>query len=108
LESRLGASLEENGFVVPDAESAESVEDESAPVGPSAEEESNYLAEQRFAPGRAGAAPPTEDDAVESGDLPGMDALVKRIPADVVAMMDELFRAKFVKVQRVPKRALKR
>jgi len=107
----LGASLEANGFAVPEApeeDSAEAVEDESAPVGPSADEEADYLAEQKFAPASIAPTPPADDDAAEKGDLPGMDELVKRVPAAVLTMMDELFRAKFVKVQRVPKRALKR
>ncbi len=38
--------------------------------------------------------------------LPPLDDLVQRIPPEVRELMDELFRAKFVRVQRVPKKAL--
>lgn len=52
----------------------------------------------------------TAPEAVEDADpksLPALDELVKRIPADVRATLDELFRAKFVAVRRLPKTALK-
>jgi hypothetical protein len=39
--------------------------------------------------------------------LPPLDDLVARIPAEVRAVIDELFRAKFVAVRRMPKEALK-
>jgi hypothetical protein len=48
-----------------------------------------------------------EAEAVESGPLPPLDELVKRIPPEVREVLDELFRAKFVTVKRVPERALK-
>lgn len=48
-------------------------------------------------------ATPPED----KGDLPPMDDLVKRIPMQTRDLMEELFRAKFVTVKRVPKSALK-
>ncbi len=40
--------------------------------------------------------------------LPSLDSLVERIPAGVRDKLEELFRAKFVRVQRVPRRALKK
>ena len=43
----------------------------------------------------------------EKGDLPPMDDLVKRIPMPTRDLMEELFRAKFVTVKRIPKTALK-
>ncbi len=39
--------------------------------------------------------------------LPPLDGLVDRVPAEVKAALDELFRARFVRVTRVPRRALK-
>lgn len=50
-----------------------------------------------------GAAPMREEDVVpEDGDeLPDIDALRKRIPEKTQVLMDELFRAKLSKVQRV-------
>ncbi len=43
----------------------------------------------------------------EKGDLPPMEDLVKRIPAPARELMEELFRARFVTVKRVPESALK-
>lgn len=39
--------------------------------------------------------------------LPALDSLVERIPAEVRDVLEDLFRAKFVSVKRVPKKALK-
>jgi len=43
----------------------------------------------------------------KQGDLPPMDDLVKRIPAPVRETMEELFRARFITVKRIPQSALK-
>ncbi len=51
------------------------------------------------------AAPPAEAEADDV--LPPLEGLVNRIPAPTRALVDELFRAKFVTVRRVPKSALK-
>lgn len=83
--------------------------DEGAPVGPSEGEESAFLAEQReqgFHSPASKAAVATEEPE-EKGALPPLDDLVNRIPAATRELMDELFRAKFVTVKRVPKSALK-
>ncbi|HYC70899.1 MAG TPA: hypothetical protein VEB66_06815 [Opitutaceae bacterium] len=84
--------------------------EEGAPVGPSEGEEAAFLAEQRTVKGtgpvaatRAGAA--SEEEPATS--LPPLEDLVNRIPAPTRALLDELFRAKFVTVKRVPKSALK-
>ena len=71
--------------------------------------ESAFLAEARergepVATKRADAEPPEEFD---SKSLPPLDELVKRIPADVRETLEDLFRARFVTVKRVPKKALK-
>jgi hypothetical protein len=42
-----------------------------------------------------------------TGDLPALDDLVERIPAATRAVMDDLFRAKFVAVRRLPPSAFK-
>ena len=48
------------------------------------------------------------DDAAGSGGkdapLPDLDALVARLPADVRDTLDELFRARFVSVKKLPKK----
>lgn len=51
---------------------------------------------------------PVDVEETESRALPNLDDLVNRIPANVRDTLEDLFRAKFVRVQRVPKRALKR
>ncbi len=43
----------------------------------------------------------------EPGELPPMDDLIKRIPAPVRAVLEELFRPHFVTVKRIPQSALK-
>ena len=49
----------------------------------------------------------TESPPEEKGDLPPMEDLVQRIPAPTRALVEELFRARFVTVKRVPPSALK-
>lgn len=55
-------------------------------------------------------AEPAATEAVEEIDtknLPPLDDLVKRLSPEVRDALDDLFRAKFVRVTRVPKKALK-
>jgi hypothetical protein len=52
-----------------------------------------------------------DDDGAEETTakaLPPLDAMVARIPAPVLETLEDLFRAKFVAVKKVPKKALKR
>ena len=87
------------------------LEDEGAPAGPNPEEEVALQAEDN---GDADMMPvalrpePEEPEPIVKGELPAMDDLIKRIPGEVLATMEELFRAKFVKVERVAKKHLKR
>jgi hypothetical protein len=70
-------------------------------------EESAFLAEQRPA-GLANADGGGASDAEEEkGDLPPLDDLVQRIPPATRELVDEIFRAKFITVRRIPKSALK-
>jgi hypothetical protein len=48
-----------------------------------------------------------ENPPEEKGELPPMDDLVKRIPMPARDLMEELFRARFVTVKRIPQSALK-
>jgi hypothetical protein len=50
---------------------------------------------------------PVEKPPEEKGDMPPMDDLVKRIPMPARDLMEELFRARFVTVKRIPQSALK-
>ncbi len=56
-------------------------------------------------PPPAAAVEPVEETAAKN--LPPLDELVKRLPPEVREAVDDLFRAKFVRVVRVPKKALK-
>lgn len=49
----------------------------------------------------------TENPPEEPGGLPPMEDLVQRIPAPARELLEELFRARFVTVKRMPKSALK-
>ncbi len=71
--------------------------------------EAEFLAEARDR-GEISKPKVTEIEATderEAKPLPTIEELVDRIPAGVRDTLEDLFRVKFVKVQRVPKRALK-
>ncbi|QYM80757.1 hypothetical protein K0B96_04510 [Horticoccus luteus] len=68
--------------------------------------ESAFLAEASARGEAVTPAQPTDNASREP--LPGLDELVQRVPVEVRAVLDELFRARFVSVQRVPESALKR
>lgn len=46
-------------------------------------------------------------EEIDSKPLPALDDLVAKIPAEVRETLEDLFRAKFVTVRRLPKKALK-
>lgn len=76
---------------------------------PDAAAESAFLAEARSrgelpAPKPAAAE---EVEEAEAGPLPPVDKMVERIPPPVREILDDLFRARFVRVTRIPRRALK-
>ena len=83
--------------------------DDSVPIGPSAEEEAAFLSQDRTSEQFYGQAPKAENLEPATGEtsLPPMEDLVKRIPAPARELMEELFRARFVTVKRVPQSALK-
>ncbi len=76
-----------------------------APIGPSAGEEAAFLAtEQAGSPPLL--APAARETPVADRKLPPLETLVARIPAETRAALDELFRAKFTTVRRVPEQFL--
>jgi len=79
-----------------------------APVGPSLEEEAAFIASERES-GASTPIPPaaTADKDDEKTELPPLEDLVQRIPAPARELIEELFRARFVTVKRLPKAALK-
>jgi hypothetical protein len=83
--------------------------DDSVPVGPSAEEEAAMLSQDRGSEEFYGQPPKAEnlEPETEGASLPPMEDLVKRIPLPTRDLLEELFRARFVTVKRIPKAALK-
>lgn len=77
------------------------------PAGPSSEEEAAFLAQEREMGIVTPALMHAESPPEEKGSLPPMEDLVKRIPMPTRDLMEELFRAKFVTVKRIPQSALK-
>lgn len=83
---------------------------DETPVWPDESAESAFLAEARERGEPAKATPAAIEQAEEAAApkvLPKLEDLVDRIPVEVRDTIEELFRAKFVRVQRVPKKALK-
>jgi hypothetical protein len=85
---------------------------EGGSVWPDEAAESAFLAEARtngepptVIP--TGTAEPEEENEADGRKLPPLDDLVKRIPPEVREVLDDLFRAKFTAVRRVPKKSLK-
>ncbi len=82
---------------------------EEGPRWPDEATESAFLAEQKteVAPPPPPAAPIAPAVTIDEGPLPNLQNLVDRIPLDAKAALDELFRARFVSVKRIPEKALK-
>ena len=113
MEARLAARLTAgepaaSAVTLPAVE--ETIDESETPIGPTEAEESAYLAEQTAA-APSGATASEGKDAAEVDEapakLPAIEDLVQRIPAETREALDELFRARFVRVQRVPRKALK-
>lgn len=87
--------------------------DDSALIGSGDAEEAALLAANQAADAEAGFSSPAPDSSdpgtpAESGDpLPPLADLVNRIPGPTRDLLEELFRAKFVAVRRIPHSALK-
>lgn len=83
--------------------------DNAVPIDPAPEEEATILLPGRGSEEFYGPAPPAEQLEPEPAEasLPPMEDLVKRIPAPARDLLEELFRARFVTVKRVPQSALK-
>lgn len=71
--------------------------------------ESAFLAEARDRGEAVVPAKPVEEspDDVDPKALPPLDELVNRIPADVRETLDDLFRARFTTVRRLPRKVFK-
>ncbi|WP_146180157.1 hypothetical protein [Opitutus sp. ER46] len=103
--------------VAPAEDSAEPEDDATLAIPPTLEDgapvvddaaESEFLAEAR-ARGEPVSSPAAATEPVEEVDskaLPKLDELVARIPPNVRDVLEDLFRARFVSVKRIPKKAL--
>lgn len=100
--------MQDQGRASPEAAAA--LDDGGAPVFDESTE-AVFLGEarERGEPVRPIAAKPNdpEPEEADAKPLPALATLVEKIPAEVRDALDDLFRAKFVRVQRVPRKALK-
>jgi hypothetical protein len=103
------AEASESLAVVAHDRSSANGDDAEPPGWPDDAAESAFLAETRERGEPIKVEPAKRDEAEDSDpkSLPPLDELVKRIPANVREVLDDLFRARFVTVKRVPKKALK-
>jgi hypothetical protein len=94
--------------VVPaDAPVVDVSEEEGAVLGlPTEADEASFLASLDDEDGPA-APPPAPVESGGNGPIPDLSVLVNRIPASVREIVDDLFRARFSSVRRVPAKALK-
>ncbi|MGH7946182.1 MAG: hypothetical protein ACREH8_02370 [Opitutaceae bacterium] len=93
---------------MPDIAAAE-FEDEASLSWPDEAAESSFRAEARER-GETGVATKPQDeraDASDSHSLPPLEELVLRIPAEIREALEDLFRAKFTEVRRIPAKALR-
>jgi len=77
-----------------------------APAWPSEAEEAAFLAEQRAQGAPVAPAASAAEEAASAEPLPPLAERVARIPAEVRGLLEELFRAKFTGVKRLPEQAL--
>ena len=84
--------------------------DEGAPSHIDEATEAAFLSEARERGEPVRTAASADAEALEDASpkaLPKLDELVNRIPSDVRETLEDLFRARFHNVKRVPKKALK-
>ncbi len=79
-----------------------------APIGPGEVEETAFLAEQgTTSPPKPMPVVATAQDSATDAPIPPMDELIHRIPPAARELIDQLFRAKFITVKRMPVSAFK-
>lgn len=108
----VSAAIEVAREPLPSAEAAPSPsgdEEGAVTTWPDDAAESSFLAEARTR-GEAVTPPKAREEVADDTDtqpLPPLNELVERIPVEVREVLEDLFRARFVKVKRLPKSALK-
>ncbi|MBL9188623.1 MAG: hypothetical protein JNK23_14165 [Opitutaceae bacterium] len=80
-----------------------------APLWPDETAEADFIAEARARGEPVVVARPAaeSDEPSEGKPLPPLEELVQRIPDEVRETLEDLFRARFVAVRRIPGKALK-
>ncbi len=117
MEARLGVALAGEGRGSKTVEPAAPVESASgavavalengANVWPDENAEAAFMAEARERNEPVVAAAVEAIEETDTKNLPPLDELVKRLSPEVRETLDDLFRAKFIAVRRVPKQVLK-
>jgi hypothetical protein len=93
---------------VPEAAEAVAVALENgANVWPDENAEAAFMADARERGESVVAAAVEAIEETDTRNLPPLDELLKRLSPEVRETLDDLFRAKFIAVRRVPKKALK-
>ena len=94
---------------VPATESTAAAPENNANAWPDDAAETAFRAEaiERGEPDTIAATATEATEETDTKGLPALEDLVKKIPAESRELLDELFRAKFTGVQRVPAKALK-
>lgn len=98
---------------VSEAEASAAISPPAGPEGatwPDDTAEAAFLADARER-GEAPVPARAREEIAEETDarpLPALDDLVQRIPPEIREALDDLFRARFVRVTRVPRKALRR
>jgi hypothetical protein len=104
----VAAAAEPEEAVVAAAVTAETAAE--IPPWPGETDEASFLADARLRgddpPGPA--LVPAAEETCAPADLPPLEQLVGRLPAEVREALDDLFRAKFTRVRRVTPTALKK
>jgi hypothetical protein len=99
----------EKSEAVPAVAPVPPIEDTGPSNWPDESSESAFLSEARARGESVAPATAREEmaDETDAKALPSMEELVQRIPAEVREVLDDLFRAKFTTVRRIPRKALK-
>ena len=109
-EATVARRAESEPVTLPTEEAAEVEMENGTNVWPDEAAETVFLEEQRASADEAATAVVSkakEEQPELSLPLPALEELVNRLAPETLEMLDDLFRAKFVSVRRVPKDVLK-
>lgn len=113
LPERRAAPAETRPATTPDdtaGDTGDAGDYDDGPGWPDDAAESAFLAGDAATATAPPAAPRKDDEEAEetaAGELPPLETLVARIPQETRGVLEELFRARFVSVKKIPRKALK-